>query len=51
MRALVNFAILRNYSAHHDILDESIHYDGGAMPGIESMLALVGIGLGWFSAP
>jgi hypothetical protein len=51
MRVLVNFAILRNYSAHHDVLDESIHYKGAAMPGIESMLALVGIGLGWFSAP
>lgn len=44
--SLFNLAVLRNYSAHHDCLDEEIVHDGLAMPAIESMLTLFAIGLG-----
>ena len=42
---LFNLAVLRNYAAHHDCLDEEIADQGIAMPAIESMLVLFAIGL------
>ncbi|MBZ5588092.1 MAG: hypothetical protein LAO05_05970 [Acidobacteriia bacterium] len=42
---LFNLAVLRNYAAHHDCLDDEIADRGAAMPAIESMLALFALGL------
>jgi len=42
---LFNLAVLRNYAAHHDCLDEEIAEQGIAMPALESMLSLFAIGL------
>lgn len=50
-RSLFNLAVLRNYSAHHDSLDEEIAFGGIAMPAIEAMLVLFAIGLEGQSPP
>jgi hypothetical protein len=40
LKIFVNFAVMRNYSAHHDCIDEQLFHEGWVAAGVEALMVI-----------